>query len=72
LLDAGRADAGDGVEVVDRGERPVLGAVVDDLLRGDRPDAGELIELFEGRRRQAHERTGRADCAARSVHRRRR
>jgi hypothetical protein len=33
VVDAGRADARDRVELVDRRERPVLAAVVDDFLR---------------------------------------
>ena len=54
LLDARRADAGYRIEVVHRGEGAVLCPVVEDLLRGDRADTGELVELFGRRRREAH------------------
>src|SRR5579884_45297 len=42
-------DAGDGVELVDRRERAVLLAVLDDLLRGHRADARQRVELLRGR-----------------------
>src|SRR5438874_1258976 len=48
LGDSRRADPGDGVELVDRAERPVRLPVVDDLLGGRRPDAGERVELLDG------------------------
>ena len=62
LLDSCRPDARDRVEVVDGCERPVLGSIVHDLLRGDRSHAGKLVELLDRRRRQAD--------AGRSQHRR--
>ena len=65
LLDSRRADARDGVEVVHRRERPVLGAVVDDLLRGDRSHPGQLVELLDGRGREADRPAGRASSARR-------
>ena len=49
FVDLRRADPGDRVEVVDRGERPVLLAVVDDLLRRHRPDPGKRVELLDRR-----------------------
>ena len=60
LLDPCRSDAGDVVEVVDRLERPVRRSPIDDLLRGHGPDARELVELVDGRDREAHLRTGNA------------
>src|SRR5438067_12922591 len=45
-----RADAGDGVEILERMERSVRLAVVEDLLSRRRPDAGQGVELLERRR----------------------
>jgi hypothetical protein len=42
------AYAGDLLELVDRGEGAVLGAVVENALGQDRADAGEGVELVEG------------------------
>ena len=43
------AYAGNLLELVDRGERAVLAAVVEDSLGQDGPHAGEDVELLEGR-----------------------
>src|SRR4051812_50109031 len=43
------ADSGDLVELVDRSEAAVLGAVVEDLLGRGGADAVEGVELLEGR-----------------------
>ena len=45
LLQRGRADAADVLELIDRGERPVLGAVVDDGRREHLADARQGLEL---------------------------
>ncbi len=58
LGDAGRADARDRVEPVDRLERPVLLAERDDLLCRDRADARQRVELL-GRRRAERDRAAR-------------
>ena len=42
------------IELVDRAESTVLLPVVEDLLRGDRPDAGQRIELLERGAVQMH------------------
>src|SRR6266516_5059927 len=44
-----RPDPGNRIELVDRTEATVLLAVVDDLLRGHRPDTRERVQLFERR-----------------------
>ena len=41
------------VELLDRTERAVRGSVVENLLRRDRADAGERVQLLECRRAQA-------------------
>ena len=41
------------LELLDGTESPVSRAVVEDLLRGDRTDAGEGVQLLERRRAQA-------------------
>ena len=53
LLDARGADARDRVEIVDRAKAAVLGAVVEDLLGGDRADPGKRVELGRGGRAEA-------------------
>src|SRR3954451_11988200 len=51
------ADAVDLEELVDRGERAVRRAPVEDLLGGDRTDAGQAVELVEGGGVEVHQRT---------------
>src|SRR5947209_9091218 len=41
-----RADAGDGVEVLERMERSMRLAVVENLLSRRRPDTGQCVELL--------------------------
>ena len=50
LLEPGRADSGNRVEVVDRAEGTVLLAPIDDLLRRHGPHAGQLVQLLDRRR----------------------
>ena len=59
LVDARRPDAGNRVELVDRRERPVLRAVVEDLLGGDRTDSRQRVELFGRCRGEMHRPGGR-------------
>ena len=47
LVEPRRADPWDGVQPVHRGERPVLLAVVEDLLRRHRADPGQRVELLQ-------------------------
>ena len=50
LLEAGRPDPGHRVQLVHGAEGAVRRPVVDDLLRGHRAHAGQLVELLERRR----------------------
>ena len=59
LLHPRGPDAGDVVEILDRAEGPVRSPPVDDLLRRDRTDARELVELVDGGDRKAHLRSRR-------------
>ena len=72
LRDAAGADAGHGVELVDRVESPVRLAELDDLLRGRRADAGQGVELLDRRRVQVDGRGRRRRRAARRRRRPRR
>src|SRR6266545_4139162 len=54
LVEALRADPGDRFQLIDAYEGTVLPAVVEDLLRSDRADTGQRVEIFDGRRVQAH------------------
>ena len=64
LFDAGRADAGDGVEVVYRPEGAVRLAPVEDLLRRHGPDAGSASSCSSVALAEAHLRSRTGDGTA--------
>jgi RNA polymerase sigma factor (sigma-70 family) len=64
LLQPGRADAGNRIEVVDGAESAVLLPVVDDFLRRHGPDPGKRVQLIERRRVQMNRAAGRAPNTA--------
>src|SRR5439155_20703165 len=52
LCETRGTDSRNGVELVDRLEGPVFVAVIEDLLRRNRADPGQRVELLERRRVQ--------------------